>query len=281
MFGSTVNPRKATVSQAPTDVGKITNIIQAEGSRGAIQGLVNHTKSLLDTACKLQQQFIDVVDDATVAKQYDIHLNYVQQVGLIQLQRQAPFTGFPQHMVARGLPLPTKIPQRNASCHSIASSSSSTFTPNPYQQESISSYVADAAREELQQLELAIRNNTTPDNERGESRVRRWVEGQQLRRQEDSAPDAWIDLYRDGRLHTNRREFSGTSSSIRAELGDFNGKALEWFSWIDLFRALVHDTPKSPAEKLAILQRHLRGDVLDVVYGLGGGESADAEALGH
>ncbi|KZS22098.1 Uncharacterized protein APZ42_010834 [Daphnia magna] len=223
-------PRTCKVirSQITRTSRKITNIIQAEGSRGAIQGLVNHTKSLLDTACKLQQQFIDVVDDATVAKQYDIHLNYVQQVGLVV-------------------------------------SSSSTFTPNPYQQESISSYVADAAREELQQLELAIRNNTTPDNERGESRVRRWVEGQQLRRQEDSAPDAWIDLYRDGRLHTNRREFSGTSSSIRAELGDFNGKALEWFSWIDLFRALVHDTPKSPAEKLAILQRHLRGDVLDVL----------------
>jgi hypothetical protein len=46
-----------------------------------------------------------------------------------------------------------------------------------------------------------------------------------------------------------------------------------------LFRALVHDTPKSAGEKLALLKRHLRGDCLDLVYGLGGGESTYKEAL--
>ncbi|KAK4013290.1 hypothetical protein OUZ56_025524 [Daphnia magna] len=291
MIGSKANPRTATTSQAPPDIGqadvvspmtydpfvtqrickairsqitrtcrKITNIIQAEGSRGAIKSLVNHAKSLLDTACKLQHKLIDVVDDATVDKQHDIHLNYVQQIGLVEsdckknLERRKvdpateaiSFHGFSTAHGSQRPPLPTRIPQRSqaASYHSIASVPSryvpapTRSCPNPSQEESSSSDEADAAREALQQLELARRNTTTPDNERGESRVRRWVKGQQLCRQKDSTPDVWIDLYWDGRLHTTRREFSDASSSIRAELGDFNEKALEWFSWIDLFCAL-------------------------------------------
>ncbi|KZS06598.1 Uncharacterized protein APZ42_029932 [Daphnia magna] len=286
MVGSTANPGEATASQAPPDVGqadvvgptnydpfvtqrtckairsqitrtcrKITNIIQAEGSRGAIQGLVNHAKSLLDTACKLQQQLIDVVYDATVDKQHDIHLNYVQQVGLVE-------SDFKEYLERRKADSATEA----SSFHGFSAAHAQlqhVHVLTPPQQEGSSSDEADAAREALQQLEMARRNTTTPDNEGGESRVRRWVEGHQLCRQEDSAPDAWIDLYRDGRLHTTRREFSGASSSIRAELGEFNGKALEWF------------------KKLAILQRHLRGDVLDMVYGLGGSQSVYAEALGR
>ncbi|KAI9553611.1 hypothetical protein GHT06_021533 [Daphnia sinensis] len=170
MVGSTANPREATASQAPPAVGqvnvtgpttndpfvtqrtlkairsqitrtcsKITSIIQAGGSRGAIQGLVNHAKSLLDTA------------------------------------------------------FPASARSRN----------------NPSQQQSNYSDEADAAVEALQQLELARRNNPTPGYGREDSRVRRWVEEQQLCRNDDSTPDAWIDLYRDGRLQTIRREFSG------------------------------------------------------------------------
>ncbi|KAK4007059.1 hypothetical protein OUZ56_012215 [Daphnia magna] len=91
-------------------------------------------------------------------------------------------------------------------------------------------------------------------------------------------PDTWIDLYSAGRLPPAVAVHS-TRSVVSAELEPFDGKALEWFSWIDLFRALVHDTPKSPGEKLALLKRFLRGDCLDLVYGLGGGESAYVEAL--
>ncbi|EFX65163.1 LOW QUALITY PROTEIN: hypothetical protein DAPPUDRAFT_265126 [Daphnia pulex] len=46
-----------------------------------------------------------------------------------------------------------------------------------------------------------------------------------------------------------------------------------------LYRALVHDSGKSAGEKLAILKRHLKGDCLDLVQGLGGGEPAYIEAL--
>ena len=53
---------------------------------------------------------------------------------------------------------------------------------------------------------------------------------------------------------------------------------MDWFTWIDLFRALVHDTGKSPGEKLALLHRYVREDCLDVIHGLGGGEGAYIEA---
>ncbi len=48
---------------------------------------------------------------------------------------------------------------------------------------------------------------------------------------------------------------------------------------MDLFRALVHDTAKAPGENLALLKRHLRGDGLDFVHGLGEGEGTYIEAL--
>jgi hypothetical protein len=56
----------------------------------------------------------------------------------------------------------------------------------------------------------------------------------------------------------------------------YHGRTLDWFVWIDIFKALVHDTPKSPAEKLAVLKRYIRGDA---IHGLGGGEAAYMEAL--
>lgn len=59
----------------------------------------------------------------------------------------------------------------------------------------------------------------------------------------------------------------------------YSGGYLEWFAWIDLFRSLVHDTAKSPGEKLALLHRYVKGDCLNVIHGLGGGEGAYIEAL--
>ncbi|KZS09748.1 Uncharacterized protein APZ42_025957 [Daphnia magna] len=66
---------------------------------------------------------------------------------------------------------------------------------------------------------------------------------------------------------------------VSVDLDLFHGKSLEWLSWIDLFRALVHDTANTPGKKLGLLKRYLRGNCLDVIYGLGGGERAYMEAL--
>ena len=63
------------------------------------------------------------------------------------------------------------------------------------------------------------------------------------------------------------------------ELATFDGSPLEWFSWIGIFKALVHDARRSPDEKLVILRCHLKGKCLDVVANLGGGIDAYKEAL--
>jgi hypothetical protein len=49
--------------------------------------------------------------------------------------------------------------------------------------------------------------------------------------------------------------------SVSADLEIYDGKALNWFSWIDVFKVLVHDTTKSPCEKLALFTRYLHGDL--------------------
>ncbi|KZS08408.1 Uncharacterized protein APZ42_027611 [Daphnia magna] len=87
------------------------------------------------------------------------------------------------------------------------------------------------------------------------------------------------DLYREGGLQLPQWIEHGSRSTIKAEFDDFHGQALEWFTWIDLFRVLVHDTTRAVTEKLAILKRHLRKECADMVHGLGGGETAYVEAL--
>ncbi|KAI9557306.1 hypothetical protein GHT06_017134 [Daphnia sinensis] len=76
------------------------------------------------------------------------------------------------------------------------------------------------------------------------------------------APDEWINDY-----------------CIRVDLEVYSGRALDWFEWIDLFHSLVHQTGKTPGEKLAILKRNVKGETADLVYGLGGGELSYKESL--
>ena len=92
------------------------------------------------------------------------------------------------------------------------------------------------------------------------------------------APDDWIDEYCTGRekLVTHSKS---EHSSVRVELPTYSGRAVEWFNWIGLWAALVHQTNKTPSEKLAILKNYLDGDLSDIVYGLGGGEAAYKDAL--
>lgn len=93
------------------------------------------------------------------------------------------------------------------------------------------------------------------------------------------APDDWIETYLSGRKRPTTFSQKGQPSSLRTELESYSGKAVEWFCWIDLFHALVHQTTKLPGEKQAILKRSLKGECVDLVYGLGGGEEAYKEAL--
>lgn len=87
------------------------------------------------------------------------------------------------------------------------------------------------------------------------------------------SPDGWIDSYVNG-FEQPRRNNKG-----KTELEKYNGSSLKWFEWIGMVQALVHDTPLSPAEKLAKLKHSLTGKCSDIIQGIGGGEIAYKEVL--
>ena len=94
---------------------------------------------------------------------------------------------------------------------------------------------------------------------------------------EEEAPDDWIDRYCNG-LEEANWSYS-RKSAARRELPIYSGRATDWFWWSDLLRSMVHDQRIAPGEKLAVLKSRLRGDQLEIVQGLGEGESAYKAAL--
>lgn len=66
-----------------------------------------------------------------------------------------------------------------------------------------------------------------------------------------SAPDEWIDHYSRGSLPQVVSSRSSWSS-VSVNLEFYHEKTLDWFVWIDIFQAFVHDTLKSPLEKLSV-----------------------------
>jgi hypothetical protein len=52
-------------------------------------------------------------------------------------------------------------------------------------------------------------------------------------RQENVAPDAWINSYAAGKLKPTNP--NNSRSSIKADLEPYSGRALDWFAWVDLF----------------------------------------------
>lgn len=90
--------------------------------------------------------------------------------------------------------------------------------------------------------------------------------------------DAWIETYLAGQEKPFVRE-EGDRSSVTVQLEVYSGRALDWFSWIGMFYALVHIARKTASEKLAILKNYLKGDLADIVHGHGGGEQGYKEAL--
>ena len=95
----------------------------------------------------------------------------------------------------------------------------------------------------------------------------------------DPAPDDWIDAYVQGKESRDSWNQYSSHGSIKADLEPYSGMSVDWLNWIDIFNSLVHQISMSPGEKLAILKTKLRGDCLDLVTGLGGGERAYKEAL--
>jgi len=91
-------------------------------------------------------------------------------------------------------------------------------------------------------------------------------------------PDDWIDEYVNGHGQQQVWKRSGISS-VSVSLPIYQGEILLYFAFLDMFHSLVHCSDISPAEKLALFKSHLRGQSLDAVKHLSGGEDAYKEAL--
>jgi len=153
---------------------------------------------------------------------------------------------------------------------------------------------ADAQRRRLEETEKALRDLNTRPATTGEHlhdftdqpfihpKVEDWLEDPEHLSappplsEEDEAPDEWIDRYIAGRERPVRWDPTRPYSSS-AHPGDFSGTALEWFTFADLFNALIHRSPRSVAEKLAALKRCLKGECTHLV--IGAGEAAYKEGL--
>ena len=70
---------------------------------------------------------------------------------------------------------------------------------------------------------------------------------QNQQRQKKSYPDDWVDEYVSGQdqLTTSKAE-KDSQGSIQLEC--YDGSPIEWFCWIGLYQALVHDTGKRTAK---------------------------------
>ncbi|XP_057377375.1 uncharacterized protein LOC130698707 [Daphnia carinata] len=295
--------RTTTRRQITNTCTQFTAAIKRGDSRGSVRALVEYAQELLHEARDVNNRLLEGAEPEEFDRQHEAHTKYVQQVKVVEAELQR-YLATRAHLPPSVKGLPTlelrNYPSRECnqsryqlSVHSSQHSLSDPQEADRSQRQIEAQQRSTEAQLDLQEAERALQLLQVEENEDRRSLpefynhdgVNRWcqnhspwgIEGEaQL---QDEAPDDWIDMYSVGRLRPATRTEAGSHSSVRAELPDFSGRSLEWFAWVDLFRALVHDTSKAAGEKFAILKRHLRGDCLDVVYGLGGGEAAYIQAL--
>ncbi|XP_045027713.1 uncharacterized protein LOC116922554 [Daphnia magna] len=271
--------RRVVRQQLTTTAQRIDGLIHIRWSRGAISGLLQILEGLLSRASQLHTNLMSVEDQTENDRKDGMHLRYIQQAEVAvavshPLQVGVIPDGARQAEDLRTARQRADVAQRQAE--------------EARSQAEAASGRAEAARLAAEEARQALHQfNIEEDRFSSVSRAgppfpslaANWV--QQQRQQNmlklHEAPDDWIDQYAAG--HLNPSNGACYRSPVSADLDSYAGKALDWFEWIDLFRALVHDTGKSPGEKLALLKRHLKGDCSDLVHGLGGGEAAYKEAL--
>ncbi|XP_045032663.1 uncharacterized protein LOC123474519 [Daphnia magna] len=288
--------RKATRKQVTTACRQIDSLIISHGSRGSIMGLIDHLGLLSSTTTRLHTDLLNAETDKTENERQDaIHLRYIQQIGETRESAR-------QYLESRANEPPSEI--RVIAAQPVYSLAPSLIGERPevagaaelavaQQRAHEARMQADAARAAAEEAERDLQRLSIDDRESFSSahyynpiatrNVADWLLHPRTKFSQPpatnvEAPDDWIDAYCSGTLPptASQRKFRST---VAVELDVFHGKSLEWFTWIDLFRALVHDTANTPGEKLAVLKRYLRGNCLDVIYGLGGGKPAYMEAL--
>jgi hypothetical protein len=135
-------------------------------------------------------------------------------------------------------------------CHSLAALRQLSGRPaEPDQHSSVSQQLRNAnpLADELLARQRHINNisNLNNNNDNQDTPAINNISNLNNNIENQETPDDWIDQYSAGLLPPISNKLSARSA-VSAELASYHGKALEWFKCIDLFRALVHDTPNRP-----------------------------------
>ncbi|XP_045035900.1 uncharacterized protein LOC116931615 [Daphnia magna] len=231
------------------------NLITDRGSRGSISSVMKHLETLLATAAQVLTNLSMVEDQAENDRQDELHLKYIELAGDALERGQQNLNsrlGEPLSETAGNLApsIPASEQNRQEEERKLAqqrADAAALQADEARRQANEASNRAEEARREA----AAVTHVSQRLSQLGQD----WRQNQRRLNSStaQAAPDEWIDHYAAGQLKPN----------VTA----------------NLYRALVHDTGKSAGEKLAILKRHLKGDCLDLVQGLGGGEPAYIEAL--
>jgi hypothetical protein len=256
--------KRTTLRQQITVTSRqIESLTSSRGSRGAIQGLLVHLDDLLLRTSQLQTEISSGETEEEEAERQDAtHLAYITRSGELAAAAQDYLRSREEEaasIVGPNIILGQDPPRASASPSEI-------IRREQVQQEEIiaarlrmerAREQANQAWEEADAAQTALRllgiepleRTASPEEDRFTS-VSRQIDNAtpqarallDQQRQKNSnnnqkTPDTWIDLYSTGLLLPVVTVRS-TRSSVSAELEPFDGKALEWFSWIDLFRAL-------------------------------------------
>ena len=109
-------------------------------------------------------------------------------------------------------------------------------------------------------------NSWTIEQERRRRPVEEWVENipnfhhQPTRKQPFKFPDDWIEEYTRESGEVYPREIDRKHRGpINLTLETYDGNAMQWFEWISLFKALVHDAGQSPRRKAGNIETTFEG----------------------
>ena len=101
------------------------------------------------------------------------------------------------------------------------------------------------------------------------ARTRDWISGLGLHTQPAGATPSYVQQQPENRRPPEPVPQQTAPRLPRPTLEKFGGSALEWPSWIALFKALVHDrSDLCDIERLTYLQAHLTGPAKEAVRGM-------------
>ncbi len=249
-------------------------VLDPKSSRRAIKKNLERVKGYINEAETLNSQIISgIPSEKEQESQQSRHLFYTAKVdkceedvdNILELRRDDASS----HYVSE--PAPSEAARQREKDIRIAMQRSAAARRRAIEAEE----AASAAEKALFGLNLKPHEKFDDGKPKSRDRVDDWLDDPEGDfapppvSEEDEAPDEWIDRYLNGTERPVPWDGGSRQHHHSSNPGEFSGRALDWFSFIELFYALVHSSTRSTAEKLASLKRCLKGECSHLVIGAG------------